>query len=231
MATQPELEAISRGDNNGSPRRRTTAADIADGVMNLISSRKFQPGDRIREQDLADRFGVSRGPVREAMRILEARAIVKYEPMRGATISRMSDAEAIDAIEMSAVLFGLAARRATERASKAEKTAISLAAGKLASRVAEDAPKEFFTETLRVGRRVLEAAHSERLAALVVDVRFGAPDLFGPLGFSSRSLRKRAAEKWLKLASAVETGDGATAERLGIAVHADAMAAGSKIAI
>jgi DNA-binding GntR family transcriptional regulator len=219
-----------RAADHDLPRTRTTVGDIVKGVMNLIALRRLQPGDRVREQDLADRFGVSRGPVREAMRILQAKAILKFEPMRGATIARMSDVEAVDAIEMSAVLFGLAAKRAAERASDAEKAAITAAAAKLFDMVADEAPKEFFTETLRVGRRVLEAAHSERLAALVVDVRFGAPDLFGPLGFTTRALRKKAAEKWSRLARAVQDGDGATAERMGIAVHTDAMAAGTKIA-
>ena len=90
--------AIITREVQAAPRRRVSAEQIALDVVTLIGSRGFQPGDRLREQELADRFNVSRGPVREALRILEARSIVHIEPMRGATITRLKDDEVLDAV-------------------------------------------------------------------------------------------------------------------------------------
>jgi DNA-binding GntR family transcriptional regulator len=194
--------------------------------MRLLDARVLLPGDRLREQDLADRFKVSRGPVREALRILEARSVVHIEPMRGATITRLSDDEALDAVAASASLFGVACRLACERRTDADLAAIYERIARLAGMV-DDAqtPREFFLQTLRIGRAVGNAARSPRLMRMVEDVRFGAPDYFGPLGFTSDKLRHEALRSWRSMHQALADGDAETAEALGRKLHDDALAA------
>jgi DNA-binding GntR family transcriptional regulator len=204
-------------------RRRLSAEEVVARVLELLDARELQPGDRLREQDLANRFNVSRGPVREALRMLEAKSIVHIEPMRGATITRLSDEEALDSIEASAVLFGLGCRRASARAQAATVAAISAQVEILAGMVEDGLPKDFFLQTLRTGRAVMAAAASPRLRKLVEDVRFGAPNYFGPLGFTSVALRDEALKTWRNLLHAIESGDGTAAEAMGRKVHDDAM--------
>lgn len=215
---------------NGTARRRVSAEDVAFRVVELIESRHFQPGDRVREQELADRFNVSRGPVREALRILEAKSIVHIEPMRGATIARLSDQEAREAVEVSAVLFGHAAQRASANHSGEDIERLRARLATLEKMLEDGAPpKEFFQQTLRMGYGVLRASGSDRLRRMVEDVRFGAPTYFGPLGFSSHELRAEALATWRDMIDAIERADGAVAEKLGRKVHDDAMQAALQV--
>lgn len=194
--------------------------------MRLLDARVLLPGDRLREQDLADRFKVSRGPVREALRILEARSVVHIEPMKGATITRLSDDEALDAVAASAALFGVACRLAAVRCAEADLAKIDEKIAKLEAMVNEEySPREFFLQTLRIGRAVGQAARSPRLMRMVEDIRFGAPDYFGPLGFTSDRLRQEALNSWKAMRTALAERDAASAEALGRKVHDDALAA------
>ena len=80
----------------------------------------LNPGDRLVELDLAERLGVSRTPVREAIRQLEADGIVTHIPRQGATIRTLDYAEVMELYEMRAVLEGTAARLAARAASDIE---------------------------------------------------------------------------------------------------------------
>lgn len=89
-------------------------------LLDEIRQGRLLPGDRLRETDLADRLGVSRTPVREAIRQLEADGLVVHAPRQGATIRRLDYAEVMELYEMRAVLEGTAARLAARAASDLE---------------------------------------------------------------------------------------------------------------
>lgn len=80
------------------------------------------PGDRLTETDLAQRFGISRTPVREAIRALEADGLITHTPRVGATIRTLDSAEVTELYEMRGVLEGTAARFAARAAYKSETT-------------------------------------------------------------------------------------------------------------
>ena len=86
----------------GELRRR-----IIDGV--------YEPGDRLTEERLADDFGVSRNPVREAIRVLEAEGFLTAQPRRGAVVASMSAGDLEDLFDVRGALEVLAARLAAER--------------------------------------------------------------------------------------------------------------------
>jgi DNA-binding GntR family transcriptional regulator len=204
-------------------RQRMTARDIAKEVMRLIDRQVYHPGDRLREQEIADRFKVSRGPVREALRILEAKTVIHIEPMRGATVVRMNDEETVVAVEISGVLFGLAVRRSTKFATPAQKRKILAEANKLGTlAVSEISPKDFFWKTVELGALISETCNSPRLQAQLVDARIGAPNMFGPLGFLTKDIRRRAASRWIAMAKAVVDDDAEKAERLAVLIHEEA---------
>jgi DNA-binding GntR family transcriptional regulator len=70
-------------------RAERLAAEIADAVLNG----EFAPGARLDEQKLADRFGVSRTPVREALRQLGTSGLIELKPHRGATVTKVTSAK------------------------------------------------------------------------------------------------------------------------------------------
>jgi DNA-binding GntR family transcriptional regulator len=78
------------------------------------------PGARLRETDLASQLGISRTPVREAIRLLEADGLVVHLPRQGATLRSLDYAEVIELYEMRVVLEATAARLAARAASDLE---------------------------------------------------------------------------------------------------------------
>ena len=97
---------------HGNAAYQTLLSEIGDGQL--------LPGDRLRETELAERLGVSRTPVREAIRQLEADGLVTHVPRQGATIRRLDYAEVMELYEMRVVLEGTAARLAARAAADIE---------------------------------------------------------------------------------------------------------------
>ena len=76
---------------------------------------KLKPGERLREIQLADKMGVSRTPVREAIRMLELEGLVKMVPRRGAEVANITESDLQDAFEVRNALEKLAIELACER--------------------------------------------------------------------------------------------------------------------
>ncbi|MES3000831.1 MAG: GntR family transcriptional regulator [Pseudomonadota bacterium] len=94
-----------------SPGLQTLPDQIAERIYAAIVGGQYQPGERIREEELAVTFGVSRGPIREALRILERDSVVRVVPNRGAHVTTLSVQELNDIFEIRRVLSGLLGRR------------------------------------------------------------------------------------------------------------------------
>ena len=93
-------------------------------LLESIRSGVFVPGDRLRETDVAARLNLSRTPVREALRRLEADGIVEHRPRVGAIIRQLSHAELVELYEMRSVLERTAAEMAAKHAGPAEIAAL-----------------------------------------------------------------------------------------------------------
>ena len=78
-------------------------------IREMILTGKLMPGLPIRERALAEALGVSRTPMREALKLLAAESLVDLSRYRGATVARITRAEARDVVEVLAALEGLAA--------------------------------------------------------------------------------------------------------------------------
>ena len=97
----------------------TEAQALVDELAATIQARvlngEIPTGTRLRQESLAAEFGVSRTPVREALRKLQANGIVEVQPHRGALVRRPSAREVREAYEVRAELEGLAASLAASR--------------------------------------------------------------------------------------------------------------------
>ena len=80
----------------------------------------LKPGDRLVADDIANAIGMSRMPVREALRRLTAEGLLVMPPNRGAIVRELSESEVIEVFEMRAVLEGLAAAMAARRCTQAD---------------------------------------------------------------------------------------------------------------
>lgn len=90
------------------------------GLMSAIKDGLYQPGDKLRETEIAERLSLSRTPVREALRKLEADGIVEHRARIGAVIRSLSHTEVVELYEMRLVLERTAAELAASHAVAAE---------------------------------------------------------------------------------------------------------------
>ena len=102
----PSLAPISTAE--GLPR------NIAEQLKQLIYAGEFKAGDRLNEAALATRMGTSRGPIREAIRILTGTGLVTPVVNRGVFVRQVSIREMLEIYDLRALVFGFAAERAAE---------------------------------------------------------------------------------------------------------------------
>jgi DNA-binding GntR family transcriptional regulator len=101
----------SAGSAGGQLSAQTVCSAIRDDIVNGY----FAPGGRLTEELLAKRYGVSRVPVREALRTLESEGFVRTRKHAGASVAEPTEQEAVDLLEIRALLEPLGAARAAER--------------------------------------------------------------------------------------------------------------------
>ncbi|MCD6673088.1 MAG: GntR family transcriptional regulator [Burkholderiaceae bacterium] len=123
---------------------------VTEAIRQSIFSGKYQPGERLVEEQLANELGVSRYPVGEALRALQAEGLVEISPRRGAAVAKVSQEEANEIVELRASLEGLCARLATRRCGPDDRTEIA--------------------DLLSRGERASAADDSEALAGLHAEV-------------------------------------------------------------
>lgn len=95
---------------------------IAEELKHLIYTGEIQPGERLNEAALALRMGTSRGPIREAIRILAGSGIVNAVVNKGVFVREISVREMLEIYELRALVFGFAAQRAAENITDADRT-------------------------------------------------------------------------------------------------------------
>ncbi|MFA7432155.1 MAG: GntR family transcriptional regulator [Gemmobacter sp.] len=106
---------------NRSPDEARLRGDAAYALLKKeVADGKLLPGSRVREVELAERLGISRTPVREALRRLEADGLITHVPHVGAVIARLNHQAVIELYDMREVLEGTAAAYAARHASEAE---------------------------------------------------------------------------------------------------------------
>jgi DNA-binding GntR family transcriptional regulator len=94
---------------------RTLRERIVESLRNAIMDGSLPAGSRVAEPDLAERFGISRTPIREAFRQLESEGFLAVVPRKGAVVAPLSAKDVSDFYEVKAILEGYAARRAATR--------------------------------------------------------------------------------------------------------------------
>ncbi|MXP61873.1 GntR family transcriptional regulator [Roseomonas sp. M0104] len=103
------------------PRWRTAAEFVEARLKAAILEGRLAGGTPLRQEELAERLGVSRMPVREALRQLEAQALVEMSPHRGAVVAEISAADAADLFAIRRALEPAALRLSVPRLTTAQR--------------------------------------------------------------------------------------------------------------
>lgn len=138
------------------------AHGISEQLQQLIYSGDIAPGERLNEAALAQRMGTSRGPIREAIRVLTGIGLVVAVPNRGVFVRQISVREMLEIYELRALLFGFAAQQAAEHLSDTDRAEfIELLAGMDAACDAQDGQR-YYVLNLRFHALVLAQCHNQR---------------------------------------------------------------------
>jgi DNA-binding GntR family transcriptional regulator len=180
---------------------------VVDELRRRIIDGVYEPGDRLTEERLADDFGVSRNPVREAIRVLEAEGFLHAQPRRGAVVASMSVRDVEDLFDVRLSLETLAATLAAERAGTAGAAALTklLARARATRRTADLAAlnTRFHSEICALSGNAL-------LTGLMESLHGRLQWVYG------QSVETRAADSWAEhreLADAILAGDAEAAGR------------------
>lgn len=122
-SSDPTLEVVTNGQGD-SKRRITQAAAVRRGIENDILTGRLLPGAMIDEDELAERYSVSRTPIREAMLQLIQAGLIEKHPRRPATVAKLDLPRLIHMFETVSELEALCARFAATRITTREKTAL-----------------------------------------------------------------------------------------------------------
>lgn len=215
-----------------SPTQEATNASLVDRLASTIQARvlsgEIVRGTRLPQEALATQFGVSRTPVREALRKLQASGVVEVLPNRGAVVRGPSAREIRESYEVRTELEGLAAELATTRIGDAHLLRLREAEEVFRSSVGElvagrrrggsDEPWDEHDAWVRANdlfhQAILEAAGNRRLTEVLGDLRRSFPRelTWSALSANSRRLEDNVLQHGAIL-DAIERRDAAAARR------------------
>jgi DNA-binding GntR family transcriptional regulator len=193
----------------------STASSFAyDQLLNGITTGKYPPGSKLGEEELSASLGVSRTPIREALRRLAAEGIVQSLPNRGARVPNWTEADRQEILELRAILEGYAARLAATRIVESQLDRLS----DLADLMESIAGDHRHDDALRVTqlnnefhRVILESSGHAQLISAAQGVVYLALVHRTFLGYSESEVQRSFAQhRWL--IAALSRGDSLLAE-------------------
>ncbi len=183
--------------------------DIFEVLQSEILEGQLQPGERVKEADLAERFGLSRTPIREALRRLETRGLLVHEPYRGMVVARLEHSAIGELYVMREVLDGAAARMAAQHATATEISAMQ-------NQIARD--RKLLNEPVKLAasnrafhHAIYRAAHN-RFLMTSADALTEALALLGPTTLAATGRGAQSVDEHQAIVDAIKAGDGRAAE-------------------
>jgi DNA-binding GntR family transcriptional regulator len=214
MSEQP-AESPAAADGRDAPLTQSLAEQIASRLAARIVSGAYAPGQRILEQAVAAEFAVSRGPVREALRLLEKDGLVTILPRRGAQVTDLSIEEVREIFDIRAALNGLRDREIAEDPNRGGLLpALEKEVAQLARCARHAELGEQYVETVfRLNRLLTSASRNRRLRSILESLAVQTRR-YSQLGLSTPARRRQSAQNWQRLLKAIREGDGEQAERI-----------------
>ncbi len=144
---------------------------IRNALTDAISSGELAPGTTLDEQQLADRYGASRTPVREALRQLATSGMVEVRPRRGVIVRHVTADEVMDMFETMAELEAVCVRLATYRITPLERSRLLRIHEASQAAVEQDDVDAYDALNREFHEAIYRAAHNDFLADQAIAVR------------------------------------------------------------
>jgi DNA-binding GntR family transcriptional regulator len=184
----------------------TTAQHALTHLREQIVSGALVPGERIGQEGVAERLGVSVAPVREALRILEREGQVTYRPRRGYVVTELRIADLEEIYGLRALLERDASIAALPRLDQADLLAIQRAAGDCADAVAAEDVVGELAANRRFHFAILSPAGRPHLLRLI-DLLWDSTEAYRALYYNSALERLESLRAHDRILAAVVAGD------------------------
>ncbi|WP_163852194.1 GntR family transcriptional regulator [Pseudooceanicola aestuarii] len=205
----------NEGEQEFGYRRLLTLPDqIAEQVSRAIMRGDYGPGDPIKEQALATLFDVSRGPVREALRILEKDGVVRLVPNRGARVTRLTTREVNDIFEIREALSKVGVKYLCNTENEPLRQKFIAGAEGLTDFVEDpDMLSDYVHRSYELKTILAESCDNVRLAEMIRSLA-RQTNRYTQLGLRRPERRHESAQIWIDVADAVRARDVARARDL-----------------
>ena len=148
---------------------RALYEEVAEQLRQRIFRRELEPGSWIDELKIAEEFGISRTPLREALKVLAAEGLVTMKVRRGAYVTEMSEKDLRDVYHLLSLLESDAAGVVAERAIPEQQQTLKELHAELEAAVADR--EKFFAINERFHMHLLEMADNRWRSQMVADLR------------------------------------------------------------
>lgn len=146
--------------------RRYLHDEVAERIRDLIRAGELEPNSRVNELELAERFGISRTPLREAIKILATEGLLELLPNRGARVPAVNEAEIDEMLEVIAGLEANAARLLAKRITDSEIADIAELHEAMLEAFERRDEARYFTLNRQIHEAMMRAAKNATLAQL-----------------------------------------------------------------
>ncbi len=194
-------------------RHQTLREKILETIREAILKGTLGPGEKVAEPELAERFGISRTPIREAFRQLESEGYLTVIPRKGAVVTALSERDVQEFYAIKSILEGYAARMAAERLGEKEIERLEGINDRLEQLAREGDIKTFFKVHNEFHDLFIKAAGNEKLHELISQLVMK----FNRLRMASLSLPGRmeiSVQEHRKIIEAFRKKDGERADNL-----------------
>ena len=152
-----------RRTGNGDERTDPRYEELRKIIERAIIKGEFPPGTRLEEQELADRYKVSRTPVRETLRLLASTGLVEMRARQGAIVATLTIPKLIEMFQVMAELEGLCARLAARRRAPAQLAEMVEGHEACVAAIGRNNPELFYEANRRFHEAIYRAASNQFL--------------------------------------------------------------------
>lgn len=145
--------------------------DVADKLREQIFNKKLLPGSWLDEQSLADQFGISRTPMREAIKVLASEGLVTIKMRRGAYVTEVFRSDLEQIFTILSLLEGQAAKEAAAKASEAQLNLLDHLHHRLETAAADRDIEQFFEINVKFHELIQEIAGNRWMNGVIADLR------------------------------------------------------------
>lgn len=145
--------------------------EVAERLRQRIYAHELPPGGWVDEQAIAEQYGISRTPLREALKVLASEGLVTLKPRRGCYVTEISEQDLDEIFPLMAILEGRCAAETTQRATSADLARLESIHAELEAHAAAARIEGFFEANQRFHAEIQRIANNRWLAHVIQDLR------------------------------------------------------------